>query len=562
MTIDFGPLMIFIFSAALGMGALALYFGQRYKKLEDRNRVLSKTLEAAPFGIVVCGGSMDTHPIIFMNCNFASMTSWKIQSALGRSLNEIVEESFPGQKIPEKIGHALRHKTGVGTIEARTEGREKSLWFNLQTHMVPDVHGNPDLLVCILADATSAKHQETQFYHAQKLEALGQLAGGVAHDFNNILSIVEGYGRIAHKNVSNAAQVSGYLDKILQAVQRGAALTRKLLTFGRHNVVIESVTDLAQIVREHKALLEPLLDASVDLAIQADESVCVDCAADTIGQILINLAVNARDAMPDGGSLKIEVGSAPPGQLPFYASEEAREKGFCYLRVADTGMGMDSETKNRIFDPFFTTKEQGKGTGLGLSMVYGVITQMRGHIDVLSAPKAGTTMTLYMPVSTKKPVQKIIDSYEDAASLRFDGYTALIAEDEPDILKLLAGMLEEKGMKVITAANGNDALRRQDEFKGEIDFLLTDVVMPKMSGVRLAELFETLRPKSRVIFMSGYPANGQMARIELPEGAFLVPKPVETDKLTTVLHLLAHAQTMEEEEELRQYAGQWKKAVK
>lgn len=200
-------------------------------------------------------------------------------------------------------------------------------------------------------------------------------------------------------------------------------------------------------------------------------------------------------------------------------------------------MGMPKDVVDRIFDPFFTTKEQGKGTGLGLSMVYGLVKQIGGHIDVFSTLGQGTTMSVYLPLSDKVP-KKILGGEDNLSSIRFDGYSVLVAEDEPDLLALVSNMLEDLGMKVLRASNGNEALAVQDDYEGKIDLLLTDVVMPELNGVDLADLLKELRPDVNVIFMSGYPAKGQMARVEIPEDAVFIAKPIEYDALVKVIYTI------------------------
>lgn len=531
----------------------------REQDMEYRNHMLSAVLQASSFGVMVSDAQAEGNPILYVNQKLIEIlgreVDVKVEDLVGLPLKKALSLYCPDCMPQDKIQRLLEiGETQSGEIEK--QNGETLAWYNLELVAIPDAAGNPDLFVGTLEDKTQEKMRETHFYQNQKLESLGQLAGGVAHDFNNIMSIIDGYARIAAKEVGDNESAQSYLERIQKAVKRGASLTRQLLTFGRHNVVIESITDIGKLVREQETLLETLLDASIDMEVQAEDGLFVECASDAIGQILLNLVVNARDAMPEGGKIMIEAmrheGDAP-GRMP---PGMRLDSELCYMRVSDTGCGIDEEIRSKIFDPFFTTKDQGKGTGLGLSMVYGLVQQMGGFIDVTSAKGKGTTISIYLPVSAKKPVKKVTQADGDGGALRLDGYTALIAEDEPDLLQLIAGMLEDMGMQVITAANGNDALVKQDDFEGEIDFLLTDVVMPELNGVKLAELFESLRPDSKVVFMSGYPANGQLARIQLPDGAYLLPKPIEYEKLAYILKTLA-AGEQDTAEETRRRAGQW-----
>ena len=359
-------------------------------------------------------------------------------------------------------------------------------------------------------------------FQAQKLEALGQLAGGVAHDFNNILSIVDGYARMAEKYAEKGDEtLLNYLDRIRQASKRGAGLTKQLLLFGRHKMTENMVIDLPRLIQEQKQLMEPLLSNSIKLVIDVEKGLFVECIPDGLAQILMNLVINSRDAMPDGGMIKIIAKKEDPETI--------------LLSVIDTGTGLDPKIADKIFDPFFTTKEQGKGTGLGLSMVYGLVQDMKGVIQVESVPGEGTSMNIYLPFSKKGVIKEMTEA---DGTIRFEGYTALVAEDEPDLLLIVCRFLEDAGMKVIAAANGAEALVRQDDYEGEIDFLLTDVVMPELNGLKLAELVQAVREDIKVVFMSGFPANGTLAQVDIPDDAILLAKPVAFEKLAAVLKSL------------------------
>ncbi|MCB9990839.1 MAG: response regulator [Rhodospirillales bacterium] len=377
---------------------------------------------------------------------------------------------------------------------------------------------------------------DAQFYQMQKLEALGQLAGGVAHDFNNVLAIIDGYVHMA----ANAApedndKLKTYLERIAGASKRGAALTRQLLLFGRHKIDQNVVVNVSGLVTEQESLLHPLLDSDTRLVIDVDDGLEVHSAPDALGQIIMNLVINARDAMPEGGTIALEAHICAEDHLPGLIPEDKRDRDYILFSVSDTGTGIDEETASRIFDPFFTTKEQGKGTGLGLSTVYGLVQEMGGFIDLKTALGEGTSMRLYLPRSMAENEEPAAAAGQ-AEQIRFDGYTALVAEDEPDLLQLVTTMLEQRGMEVLAAANGAEAMTLQEQFEGDIDFLITDVVMPRLNGVKLAELVQASRDEINVIFMSGFPAKGRLARVELPDQAVLLTKPVAFEKLAGALH--------------------------
>lgn len=498
---------------------------------------LSATLEVVPWGIITL--DMSTEKPTILHCNLRGGTLLQMDRERMIGLNACDVMNMFG--VTDDLDSYF-HATQICTYDCENRAEGKACWYRL--HFIPYTMDQPYCLI-VIEDTTESKIMEGQYFQAQRLEALGQLAGGVAHDFNNILSIIDGYARIAKKNMAEASDARKYMDHIAQAVQRGSALTSQLLTFGRHKISRDTVIDLGDLVRDQETLLRPLMDATINLCIKADENVCVEVSPDNICQILLNLCINARDAMPVGGDLTVEVST--------------NEHGEATLRVIDTGAGMTPEVRAKMFDPFFTTKDQGKGTGLGLSMVYGLVKDMKGDIDVVSKIGAGTSITIYLPISEKHPHHReIIEDGE--GNLHIQGFTALVAEDEPDLLGILSDTLENMGINVLRASNGNEALLVQDDYDGDIDLLITDVVMPEMNGVRLAELFESVRPESRVMFMSGYPANNLMTRVTLPDNAVMMPKPVEIKKLTALLGMMAKNRGEDIREKWKKMTGQWRTA--
>jgi len=374
--------------------------------------------------------------------------------------------------------------------------------------------------------------EDRQQAQLQKMDALGQFAGGIAHDFNNILSIIEGYTHIAMKQLKDGTLKPEQMQKILKSTQRGAGLTRQLLSFGRQKVDAEEKTNLAEALRQQHVLLRPLLGESIQLFMTVPEdSVWLNASSDQLTQIILNLALNARDAMPGGGELTIICMPCQKRNIPALLRDKYPDGSFIRLSIVDSGEGIPAEILPRIFEPFFTTKEVGKGTGLGLSVVYGIIDQLKGAIEVSSAPGEGSSFDVYLPLSPA-PVQVVKDV---SKQITLAGKTILIAEDEPELRLLLSGMFNDMQMKVLSATNGNDALLVQDEYDGKIDFLLTDVVMPEMDGVKLGELFSSVRPDSSVIYMSGYPFMDGRKNIQVPQGAPFISKPMQEDKIRQIL---------------------------
>jgi two-component system, cell cycle sensor histidine kinase and response regulator CckA len=390
--------------------------------------------------------------------------------------------------------------------------------------------------VVLFTDVTDQKLLQSQVLQGQKMDALGQLAGGVAHEFNNILSVIGGYAAMAKPLTDPTGPGQGYLEKVAAGVNRAAALTRELLTFSRSRVVRTRTVDLAAVFRSQQFLLSPLLDETIDLRLDLPaDPVWVSIDPDLAGQVLMNLVINARDAMPDGGRLTVTLvtGSAADERPPGLADVACAR-----LSVTDVGTGMDEATRARIFDPFFTTKPPGQGTGLGLSLVYGVVRQAAGAISVDSTPGEGTCFQLWFPLA---------DPPEDAGTTLPPricdpgiGRQAriLLVEDEPDLLELVHTTLCSAGHTVVTAGNGIEALECIDNAAADgltFNLLLTDLVMPELGGAQLARLARELDPQMQVVFMTGYPSRGQFSTSELPADALVLQKPLDLSALTATI---------------------------
>lgn len=370
--------------------------------------------------------------------------------------------------------------------------------------------------------------------HAQKLEALGQLASGIAHDFNNILSIIEGYTEIALKHLREGTLTADQLERIRLSTARGAGLTRQLLAFGRQKIGIIDSMDLSAAVRDACVLLHPLFGEKIKLHMTVPATpLWVEAGEDYITQIILNLAINARDALPMGGEVSVTCMSCGAGSLPPSVQEKDTGHGFIRLSVVDNGTGISPHLIPKIFDPFFTTKPRGQGTGMGLAVVYGIVDQLGGTIDVRTQPGGGTAMHVYLPAAAAPSLAAMPQDIDILPSLR--GRTILVAEDEPELRDVLGIMLEGFEMKVMTASNGNHALELQQSFKGEIDFLLTDVVMPEMDGMELAEVFAKRRPDTNVVYMSGYPFLKEDRHMVVPDTASFISKPLQEDTVRQVL---------------------------
>jgi len=390
--------------------------------------------------------------------------------------------------------------------------------------------------VYFLGDFKMNKDQrinDEELLHIQKMEIMGQFAGGIAHDFNNILSIVEGYIHMAQKRKKEGKPYNELLDKMLDATLRGGGITRQLLAFSHQGLASEEIVDVGHFLEGQKVFLAPLIGEDIKFSVYTPkEPAHIECAPEHLTQIMMNLASNSRDAMQGEGVFHISVFLSEVQEIPLWLKRKYDHKKYICIAVTDNGGGIPEAVQSKIFEPFFTTKPPSKGTGLGLATVFGLVEQMSGGIDVVSDPGKGTCFYVYLPQTDKMPVPQNIVMVDRAM---LEGKTILIAEDEIDLRYVLNEMFVGFDMNVLTAADGNEALAIQDEYEGGIDFLLTDIVMPEMSGIRLAELFGTLRPKTHVLFMSGYPAMGEAKTMNLPDGALLLSKPLRQDALKHAL---------------------------
>ena len=371
-------------------------------------------------------------------------------------------------------------------------------------------------VVVTFFDITDRKRLEEQILQSQKLESLGRLAGGIAHDFNNLLMVISGYSDLLLNNLDKPETLQRGLAEIRRAGERGAELTQQLLAFSRKQVTQPRAMDLNTLIRESEGMLQRVIGEDVELEISLDPGAWnIKADRGQIHQVLMNLVVNGRQAMPDGGVLAIETMNARP-------IEPAGE--YLLLRIRDNGIGMDERTRQHVFEPFFTTKGKGKGTGLGLATVFGIVTQAGGHITVTSEQGQGSTFNLYFPrLVGPAPAEAIAAEKRPAAR---DGGTVLVVEDQPEVRGLACTILRERGFEVLEARDGEEALSLLQRFKGPIKLMLTDVIMPGMNGRELAARIAPLRPDTRVIYMSGY-----TDRVQMDAGAVLLEKPFTSERL-------------------------------
>lgn len=355
-------------------------------------------------------------------------------------------------------------------------------------------------------DITGRKQLEEQLRHSQKIEAVGRLSGGIAHDFNNLMTVILGYVGLMKKRIKNPAIVSLGLEEIGMAGERATRLTQQLVAFGRKQILQPQVLDLNSIVSNMDKMLRRLIGGDIELeTILSKKLGSVKADPGQIEQVIVNLVLNARDAMPKGGRITIETANANLDTSVTWKHRDIPDGPYATLEIRDSGIGMDEETKLHIFEPYFTTKEVGKGSGLGLATVHGIIRQSGGDIRLESEPNKGTTFTIWLPRTEEVPAKESIELVVEAPPGR---ETILVVEDAESVRVLVREALEDAGYRVIEASNGREALERISQNREPIHLMLTDVVMPKMGGRALATQVASLYPETKILFMSGYVGDG------------------------------------------------------
>jgi PAS domain S-box-containing protein len=443
-------------------------------------------------------------------------------------VHDVIRDPEEGVRLLQQY----RQKGRLDGLEAQWRRKDGTpVPVRLSGRTVLDERGALEGYEVIAENVSERWHLEEQLRQAQKIEAVGRLAGGVAHDFNNLLTIVTGYSDLVLERLGATDAMRAYVEEIKKAGERAASLTRQLLAFGRRQTLAPRALDLNAVVANIDKMLRRLIGENIELTtVLAPELGRVKADPGQIEQVILNLAVNARDAMPQGGQLTLETANVELNEGDTRTRVSVLPGRYVMLAVSDSGMGMDAETQAHIFEPFFTTKEEGKGTGLGLATVYGIVKQSGGHIGLYSEPNHGTTFKIYLPrlEEAAQPVEAI----SPGAPLAGGSETILLVEDEEGVRDLARRILELKGYKVITASNPTEAAQVCERYEGPIHLLLTDVVMPTMSGPQLAEHVAFLRPGLKVLYISGYTDNAIVPHGILEEGVQFLQKPFTRDSLT------------------------------
>jgi PAS domain S-box-containing protein len=540
---------LFYVLATAGVTAVSVGIAQRLRRLEetasrleDRRSALARVVDESDDAFI--GTTLD-----------GMVTVWSAgaERMFGYSATEVIGSpaaaiAVPGSG-PDRTALAARIATGERGIRYNTQALRKDGSLVEVAVTVSPVFGSDATVVGIsraVRDLTATKQAEAgqrtaekRFEQAQRMASLGQLAGGVAHDFNNLLTVISSFTEFAAEQTAGDEAVQADLDRVRVAAERAAGLTRQLLTFTRQDTIQPVILDINAAIAEAQAMLTRTIGEHIELiTVPSPTALMISADPGKLQQILVNLAVNARDAMPGGGTLVVEASAVELDE--HQESLQPAPAGGSYVRlvVSDTGVGMSADTAQRIFEPFYTTKPIGQGTGLGLATVYGIVTDAGGSINVYSEPGVGTTFRVYFPVAGAEA--EGVTQPENASAPRGQDQVILVVEDDPDLRQVVLRILTSGGYRVLSAAGGSEALAVHAE-QG-CDLLLTDVVMPEISGRQLADRLSQSHPELPVLYMSGY-TNGMLGATRiLDPGIAFIEKPFTAKVLLAeVNHALAGA---------------------
>jgi PAS domain S-box-containing protein len=501
-----------------------------HKRAQESLYKLSQAVEQSPVSIIIT----DINGVVeFVNSKYIQLSGFSFDDAVGAVPN-ILNAETTSPEVHKTIWKTI---TGGNVWEGEFQNRKKKGEFFSERATISPIRNKEGVIshfLVIEEDISERKLLEQQLLQAQKMESMGRLAGGVAHDFNNMLNVILGYAEMALLKTDPSSPIHRYLREITDAGLRSADLARQLLAFARKQTIVPRVLDLNDTVAGMLKMLMRLVGEEIDLLWKPSAELWpVNMDPAQVDQILANLVVNARDAISSVGRITIET-----GMVEFDQAYSDRHDGFVpgryvLLAVSDDGCGMDKETQTRLFEPFFTTKEVGKGTGLGLATVYGIVRQNSGFINVYSEPGKGSIFRIYLPRHESE--QTVAEETSEAAEAPTGTETVLLVEDEDSLLDLATQLLAGLGYTVLAASGPNRALRLAEEFRGEIHLLLTDVIMPEMSGRELLERLAASRPNLKSLYMSGYTAEVIAHHGVLHEGVHFLQKPFSAQDLAVKL---------------------------
>jgi len=500
---------------------------------EHSERRYRSIVETAPVGIA---RTTPDGRVVTANQEFARILGYPEEESLLDQDPDLGAEIYADPNDRQALIQILEKAGVVRDQEVRGRRRDgTAMWVRISAALERADGGEPTILAFV-QDITRERSLEEQLVHAQKMEAVGALAGGMAHDFNNLLTPILVNADLALLELEEGHPVRRDLEEIRTATVRATELTRRILTFSRKEEFSPQTVELGKLLRGMESILVRSLPANVRLEFELDDAPCrVRIDPGRLEQVVLNLAVNARDAMPGGGAITVRTGEIELDEA--YAEDhlDVTPGRYSILEVSDTGHGMDAETRRKIFDPFFTTKPADRGTGLGLSTVYGIVTSAGGYVRVYSEPGMGTLFRVYLPSLDEAAEERAADPATilgEAVRADDRGATVLIAEDDSTVRRAAARALEGRGHRVIEADSGTDALTLIENHPEPIDLLLTDIVLPGIDGIELAERARGIRPGLQIILTSGYTEGTVFRKSARIEGAAFIQKPFTAGQLT------------------------------
>ena len=483
-------------------------------------------VEDAPYGIYRASSA---GRFLQVNPALQKMLGYELEQELLKK--DLATDIFSHQGEYQRLTELLSRTEEIKDIEIEWNRQDGTpIMVRCSGRRINDESGVPADFEVFAEDVTEKRVLEKQLRMAQKMEAVGRLSGGIAHDFNNLLGVIIGYSRVLKKSLGSNQELSEHALEIEKAGQRAASLTKQLLAFSRQQVLTPAILNLNTLARDMEGMLPRLLGEDIEVSLELHPELgSVKADQSQIEQVIMNLAVNARDAMPMGGKLKIKTANVELDQTYVRNHPGSKPGSYVLLSVTDTGTGMDAGTLTHIFEPFFTTKERGKGTGLGLATVYGIVKQSDGYIGVDSAPGKGTSFQIYLQRHVGQLAAEI-QKNDPSEKLR-GSESILLAEDAEPLRKLAQSFLEAGGFRVLSAGSGEEALKVAAGYGGVFDLLLTDVVMPGMNGRVLAEQLLPREPGMKVLYMSGYTDSFIAGHGVLEPGTHLLHKPFTEEVL-------------------------------
>lgn len=505
-------------NAFMGTQGIARDITER-KKTEGEISMLAQALKCISECVFVTDLEEN---IIFVNDAFLQTYGYERHELINQPISIVKSRENLDENLDDIPPSSLATGWQGEVINRRKDGSEFPA--QLSSSVINDPSGYPIALIGVATDITERKRLERQLHQSQKLEAIGKLAGGISHDFNNLLTVIQGYSELLLSKININDPIAGQIRQISEAANRAEALTRQLLAFSRKQIMKPRVIDLNHLINDMQDMLQRLIGADIKFVISLHSDLGkIKADPSQIEQVIMNLVVNARDAMQTGGSLGIKTENKYIDVMFKQNYPEAIIGNYIQLTISDTGFGMDKETQARIFEPFFTTKEKGEGTGLGLATVYGIIKQSGGYIYVHSELTKGTEFHLLFP-RVDEPLD--FEEQQKVPDTRLSGTeTILVVEDQDEVRKLIVETLISYGYHVLEAPHGGSALLTCERFKGRIDLIISDIVMPQMNGQELVERLLPLQPHMKILFISGYSENIFPEKSALDPGTLFVQKP-------------------------------------